>query len=198
MIGKCLDDVFRPRVEYDQCMTEEKARHLSLIFEGIVAVAALVALPFGIVQLIAINNGLDSSAAGAIYSQQQVIDAIFVEHPDLEPYFGRNIPLPVVDSGSSDKAKQEAVEDEAAQANAVAYQILDHFEHVRYQIGEDVFEEDDSGWEDYFESSFEKSQVLCAALVNEFDSYDADDEGSLWSEDAKGPCTKLGIMPPAE
>ncbi|SDI69653.1 hypothetical protein SAMN04488693_1195 [Arthrobacter subterraneus] len=147
---------------------------------GLLAVTIAVTLGAAITQLSSLNSGLDSSAAAAVYSQQQEIDEIFVERPEYLTYFEEGTPPP--SSG-----------DEASRVRAISYRLLDHFEHVRYQIDAGLFEETETTWNEYFGSSFEDSPALCAALVEAIKEYDGTGGDTLWAEHAKEPCGAYGI-----
>lgn len=166
------------------------AVEMVLIFcGGLVAlgslVVAVVALKVTIIQLDAVNDGLSSSAAAAVYQQQQDIDDIFVEYPEVDPYFSDKEPIPA-----------ELGDEQESKIKAVAFRILDHFEHIRYQLETGLFEVEEDAWLDYMETSFEESRVLCDTLLTYNSEYDGLEEDTLWAESAATGCAGLGIIPP--
>lgn len=140
-------------------------------------VAGGVTLAFTVAQLNSVNKGLDSTAAAAVYQQQQDIDNIFVENDGLDAFFSEGDPVP---ADHKDRAK----------IKAVAFRLLDHFEHIEYQIEADLFEDNLDGWKAYISGSFADSPVLCETLVGNLAEYD-----TLWGEFASEPCTALGVRP---
>lgn len=157
-------------------------------------------LNLGISQLQSVNDGLSSSAAAAVYQQQQDVDSIFVEHPELDRYFSDNIqipPVPVLTPGATaeeQKAFEEAVQ-RKARVEAIAFRLLDHFEHLRYQVENGLFEISFAAWDEYIRTSFNSSPVLCELLLKNNAEYDGLGDGSLWKDFAATPCAELGFRP---
>lgn len=166
-----------------------------IIFAGVTAT-----LLVGYFQLKSVNDGLSSSTAAAVYQQQQEIDDIFVEHPEMNPYFSDEVPVPPppVLSPIATEPEREIYEEavqKKAKIEAVAFRILDHFEHIRYQVENGLFEISYASWDEYIRTSFSSSPVLCEMLLKNNEEYDGTRDGSLWEEFAATPCAEVGIRP---
>lgn len=74
-------------MESDEDVKERAAFYRWAVEMGLIGITAAVALGAATTQLSSLNSGLDSSAAAAVYSQQQEIDDIFVERPGYLTYF---------------------------------------------------------------------------------------------------------------
>lgn len=120
------------------------------------------------------DAAIRSSTAAAIYAEQQDINQLFVETPDLQKYFWYKEVAPEGDTEPSKPA-------------AVASRILDHFEHLILQLESGDFDEERSGWEAYMKRSFEKSPVLCQTLSDDIDEYGRE-PGSIFDLYAEDSC----------
>lgn len=164
----------------------------------IIAIGVTFTLVVGASQLASVNDGLASSTAAAVYQQQQEIDDIFVEYPELVPYFDDEepvSPLPVVgpDRAPAEVKALEDAKQKEARIEAIAFRLLDHFEHIRYHLDEGLFETSHDAWEEYIRASFKNSPVLCRVLTTNLKEYDSTEKGSLWKKFAAEPCAKFGI-----
>jgi hypothetical protein len=151
--------------------------------ELLVLTATLVAtVAFGWGQSINLEKTLKSSTAATIYAQQQDIDKVFVDMPHLQPFFWDDKPLPA--------PAGDAASVISAQARGVASRILDHFEHLTYQMKAGAFEEEED-WKAYMKESFVTSPVLCLTLWDDKDEYGGTADDSLWVMYAKGNCPEV-------
>jgi hypothetical protein len=147
----------------------------------------VVTVIFGLVQSLNLEKTLKSSTAATIYAQQQDIDKIFVNMTTLQPFFWDDKPLPLPASPPVDGDPALVL---IAQARGVASRILDHFEHLDYQMRSGAFEEKED-WDAYMKESFKNSPVLCLTLWDDKDEYGGTDSGSLWTTYAKGNCPEV-------
>ncbi len=163
-----------------------------------IGLGASVTLWVGYSQLASVNDGLASSTAAAVYEQQQEIDDLFVEHPELDPFFSDKVRVPeppVLPPNATQEQKDEYTEavQKKARAEAIAFRILDHFEHIRYQVDNGLFEASYGAWNDYIRTSFESSPVLCDMLLTNNEEYEGTGDESLWKVFAASPCGALGF-----
>lgn len=164
--------------------SDMKRRKLELWLIGAGVAATLIAAAY---QYSGIKNTLESNAAASLYSQQQEIDKIFVEHTDLQPYFWLRKELPRPEASKSPEEKLEA-ENLAARAEAISYRILDHFAHLKYQMNTQAFDTERADWEAYISQSFERSLVLCRALWADREAFGGTGAQSLWGLYAEPAC----------
>lgn len=146
-----------------------KVAEISIIALGIIAAGTV-----GVYQLMKVDESLTSSTAASIYAQQQEINHLFVEHEELQPYFWHN---------------HQAPERDVSVAAAVASRLLDHFEHLMFQLDSNAFDEERDGWEAYMRGSFADSPVLCRTLVKDIEEYGGIGIGTMWDKYAKEPCS---------
>lgn len=161
-----------------------KRRRLELWLIGAGVAATLIAAAY---QYSGIRNTLESNTAASLYSQQQEIDKIFVEHTDLQPYFWLRKQLPQPEAAKNPEEKR-AAENLSARAEAVSYRILDHFAHLKYQMNMQAFDTERADWEAYISQSFERSLVLCRALWTDREAFGGTGPQSLWGLYAEPAC----------
>ena len=161
-----------------------KLRRAELLLIGAGVAATLVAAAY---QYLGIRSTLESSTASSLYAQQQEIDRIFVDNVDLQPYFWHHRELPDASAIGDPAAKQEA-QQLAARAEATAHRILDHFAHLKYQMGTQAFTSERADWEAYMRRSFADSLVLCRALREDREAFGGTGPDSLWGRYAAEPC----------
>ena len=156
-----------------------------LLLIGAGVAATLIAAGY---QYAGIRSTLESSTASSLYAQQQEIDRIFVDNVDLQPYFWRRQELPDV-SAVADPAAKLAAQQLAGRAEATAHRILDHFAHLKYQMGTQAFTSERADWEAYIRRSFADSLILCRALRDDREAFGGTGADSLWGRYAEEPCT---------
>jgi hypothetical protein len=161
-----------------------KHRRLELLLIAAGVAATLIAAAY---QYSGIRSTLESSTAASLYAQQQEIDKIFVENVDLQPYFWRRQELPDPAAIQDPAAKREA-QQLAARSEATAHRILDHFAHLKYQMGMQAFTSERADWEAYIRRSFAESLVLCRALSADKEAFGGAGSDSLWGLYAEEPC----------
>jgi hypothetical protein len=161
-----------------------KIRRAELLLIGAGVAATLIAAAY---QYAGIRSTLESSTASSLYAQQQEIDRIFVDNVDLQPYFWRRRELPDLSVIRDPAAKLEA-EQLAGRAEATAHRILDHFAHLRYQMGTQAFTSERADWEAYMRRSFADSLILCRALRDDQEAFGGTGPDSLWGRYAEEPC----------
>lgn len=158
----------------------------------LILATVVVAIYMGYHQLQSVDDALSSSAAAAVYEQQQAINEIFVDHPEMQPYFWEGEPVPAVENAPAN-AEVEANANTPAVAEALSFQLLDHFEHVRYQIENGLFESDLEAWEATINDFFASSPILCETLLKDNEMYSGTGPETLWGKHAEEPCGQLGI-----
>ena len=164
-----------------------RARRLGraeLLLIGAGVAATLIAAAY---QYAGIRSTLESSTASSLYAQQQEIDRIFVDNVDLQPYFWRRQELPDA-SAVEDPAAKRTAEQLAGRAEATAHRILDHFAHLKYQMGTQAFTSERADWEAYIRRSFADSLILCRALRDDPEAFGGMGADSLWGRYAEEPC----------
>jgi hypothetical protein len=161
-----------------------RLRRAELLLIGAGVAATLVAAAY---QYAGIRSTLESSTASSLYAQQQEIDTIFVDNVDLQPYFWHRRELPDPSAIRDPAAKLEA-EQLAGRAEATAHRILDHFAHLRYQMGTQAFTSERADWEAYMRRSFADSLILCRALRDDQEAFGGTGPDSLWARYAEEPC----------
>jgi len=161
-----------------------RLRRAELLLIGAGVAATLIAAAY---QYAGIRSTLESSTASSLYAQQQEIDRMFVDNVDLRPYFWHRRELPDPTAIRAPAAKLEA-EQLAARAEATAHRILDHFAHLRYQMGTQAFTSERADWEAYMRRSFADSLVLCRALRGDQEAFGGAGPDSLWGLYAEEPC----------
>lgn len=161
-----------------------KLRRVELLLIGAGVAATLIAAAY---QYFGIRSTLESSTAASLYAQQQEIDKIFVENVDLQPYFWRRQELPDPAAIQDPAARREA-QQLAARSEATAHRILDHFAHLKYQMGTQAFTSERADWEAYIRRSFAESIILCRALEGDRESFGGAGPDSLWGLYAEEPC----------
>lgn len=152
---------------------------ITLLFIGVI-----VTFSFGAYQVFSFQTSLQSSTAATIYSQQQEIDKIFVDMPHLQPFFWYDQPLPAPGSPPIGALESSLVR---AQAAGVASRILDHFEHLTFQM-EATFHTEAEEWEEYMRESFRRSPTLCLTLWEDRDEYGGTADDSMWARYGSGNC----------
>lgn len=110
-----------------------------------------------------------------------------MDNVDLQPYFWRRQELPDPSAIRDPGAKQEARQ-LAGRAEATAHRILDHFAHLKYQMGTQAFTSERADWEAYIRRSFADSLVLCRALRDDREAFGGTGADSLWGRYAEEPC----------
>ena len=161
-----------------------RLRRAELLLIGAGVAATLIAAAY---QYAGIRSTLESSTASSLYAQQQEIDTIFVDNVDLQPYFWHRRELPDRSLIRDPAAKLEA-ERLAGRAEATAHRILDHFAHLRYQMGTQAFTSERADWEAYMRRSFADSLILCRALRDDQEAFGGTGPDSLWGRYAEEPC----------
>lgn len=159
-------------------------RRVELLLIGAGVAATLIAAAY---QYFGIRSTLESSTAASLYAQQQEIDKIFVENVDLQPYFWRRQELPDPAAIQDPAARLEA-QQLAARSEATAHRILDHFAHLKYQMGTQAFTSERADWEAYIRRSFADSLILCRALSGDREAFGGAGPDSLWGLYAEAPC----------
>jgi hypothetical protein len=161
-----------------------RLRRAELLLIGAGVAATLVAAAY---QYAGIRSTLESSTASSLYAQQQEIDRIFVDNVDLQPYFWHRQELPDPSAIRDPAAKLDA-EQLAGRAEATAHRILDHFAHLRYQMGTQAFTSERADWEAYMRRSFADSLILCRELRGDREAFGGSGPDSLWGRYAEEPC----------
>ena len=161
-----------------------RLRWTELLLIGAGVAATLIAAAY---QYAGIRSTLEGSTASSLYAQQQEIDRIFVDHVDLQPYFWRRQELPDA-SAVADPAAKRAAQQLAGRAEATAHRILDHFAHLKYQMGTQAFTSERADWEAYIRRSFAESLILCRALSADKEAFGGAGPDSLWGLYAEEPC----------
>ena len=161
-----------------------RLRRAELLLIGAGVAATLIAAAY---QYLGIRSTLESSTASSLYAQQQEIDRIFVDNVDLQPYFWHRQELPDAAAIRDPAAKQEA-QQLAGRAEATAHRILDHFAHLKYQMGTQAFTSEKTDWEAYMRRSFADSPVLCRALRDDREAFGGTGPDSLWGRYAAESC----------
>ncbi|MFE4835073.1 hypothetical protein ACFRAU_10355 [Arthrobacter sp. NPDC056691] len=161
-----------------------RLRRAELLLIGAGVAATLIAAAY---QYVGIRSTLESSTASSLYAQQQEIDRIFVDNVELQPYFWHRQELPDPSVIPDPAAKLEA-QHLAARAEATAHRILDHFAHLKYQMGTQAFTSERTDWEAYMQRSFADSRILCRALRGDQEAYGGTGPDSLWGRYAEEPC----------
>ncbi|MFE4542536.1 hypothetical protein [Arthrobacter sp. NPDC056727] len=161
-----------------------KLRRAELLLIGAGVAATLIAAAY---QYLGIRSTLESSTAASLYAQQQEIDRIFADNVDLQPYFWHREELPDA-SASGDPAARREAEQLAGRAEAAAHRILDHFAHLKYQMGTQAFTSERADWEAYMRRSFADSLILCRALRDDREAFGGTGPDSLWGRYAEEPC----------
>jgi hypothetical protein len=161
-----------------------RLRKAELLLIGAGVAATLVAAAY---QYFGIRSTLESSTASSLYAQQQEIDRIFVDNVDLQPYFWHRAELPDA-SAIGDPAAQQEAQQLAGRAEATAHRILDHFAHLKYQMGTQAFTSERADWEAYIRRSFADSPLLCRALRDDREAFGGTGPDSLWGRYAEEPC----------
>lgn len=161
-----------------------KRRRAELLLIAAGVAATLIAAAY---QYVGIRSTLESSTAASLYAQQQEIDRIFVDNVDLQPYFWRRqeLPDPAALQNAAEKLEAQQL---AARAEATAHRILDHFAHLKYQMGMQAFTSERADWEAYMRQSFAESPILCRALWADRESFGGNGADSLWGRYAEEPC----------
>jgi hypothetical protein len=161
-----------------------RLRRAELLLIGAGVAATLIGAAY---QYAGIRSTLESSTASSLYAQQQEIDRIFVDNVDLQPYFWHRQELPDAAAIRDPAAKLEA-QQLAARAEATAHRILDHFAHLKYQMGTQAFTSERADWEAYMRRSFADSLILCRALRGDQEAFGGTGADSLWGRYAEEPC----------
>lgn len=161
-----------------------RLRRAELLLIGAGVAATVVAAAY---QYFGIRSTLESSTASSLYAQQQEIDRIFVDNVELQPYFWHRRELPDPLAIADPAAKQQA-QQLAGRAEATAHRILDHFAHLKYQMGTQAFTSERADWEAYLRRSFADSPILCRALGEDQEAFGGSGPDSLWGRFAEEPC----------
>lgn len=180
-------DKDQARASVKRSTPASKLRRIELLLIGAGVAATLIAAAY---QYFGIRSTLESSTAASLYAQQQEIDKIFVDNVDLQPYFWRRQELPDPAAIQDPAARREA-QQLAARSEATAHRILDHFAHLKYQMGTQAFTSERADWEAYIRRSFAESIVLCRALEGDRESFGGAGPDSLWGLYAEGPCREV-------
>jgi hypothetical protein len=156
---------------------------IAILAAGLIATAG-----FGFVQVNGLQTNLESSTGAAIYAQQQDIDKIFVDMTYMQEFFWKDKPLPGAGGPPVPGKSAALVEAEAA---AVASRILDHFEHLTFQMDKNAFSSEQEAWEAYIRESFKTSPTLCHTLWEDRDEYGGTASDSMWKKYAEGNCPEV-------
>ena len=140
-------------------------------------VIGLVGVAFVYFQFHDLRKSLDSQAYGIISQELAELNRLFVEHPEMRPYFYAREPLP------DDELKRNRV-------LAVADVYLDFIDNYYSQASHlDWSHYNRGGWDAFIKGSFERSRVLCYALCK-----DQDEFGDAIRDTAAGLCK--GVVRP--
>ncbi len=122
----------------------------SLVIQIVTAAISLGGLVAVVVSLQQVNRSLKANAIARIYEEIHKVHHVFIDHPDLRPYFFHNEPL-VPDNP------------EYLRCRGIAEMFLDIFEHI-YQLRGQAFRRKDENWVRYIKHMCDSSAFLCAYL----------------------------------
>lgn len=131
----------------------------------------LVGVAFVYFQFLDLRKSLDSQAYGIIGQELAELNRLFVEHPEMRPYFYAREPLP---DDAIKRNRVLAVADVYLDFIDNYYSQASHLDWTHYNRG---------GWDAFIRGSFERSRVLCYALCK-----DQDEFGDAIREIAAGIC----------
>ncbi|MGD9879994.1 MAG: hypothetical protein AB7F22_16900 [Reyranella sp.] len=141
-------------------------------------VIGLVGAAFVYFQFLDLRKNLDSQAYGIISQELGELNRLFVEHPEMRPYFYAREPLP------DDELKRNRI-------LAVADVYLDFIDNYYSQASHlDWSHYNRGGWDAFIRGSFERSWVLCYALCK-----DQDEFGDAIRDVASGICKGVTRSP---
>lgn len=129
------------------CMSVDELRLLVQVVAATVSFAALIAV---IISLRQVNKNLKANAIARIYSEIHEIHRVFIEYPELRPFFFNNEPL----------AESHP---HYLRARGIAEMFFDIFEHL-YQLRAQAYKEKDMNWKIYMAHMCESSTFLCEYL----------------------------------
>ncbi|WP_455833563.1 hypothetical protein [Pseudarthrobacter siccitolerans] len=178
--GQAIAATNRPSLSKRKSRREGKAIWQWVVEMLILVTGVIATLTVGVTQLEAVRDSLKSTTAASVFEQQQELDKVFVEMPQYAQYF---------------EEKVEIIPPEhEVQVRAIAFRTLDHFEHIRFQIANNLFSANHVAWHEYFSESFRYSPVLCRTLLENNEVYGGTTgPHSLWANFAELPCAELGI-----
>lgn len=112
-----------------------------------ISAAAFIAV---VISLNQVNRSLKTNAVARIYAEIHEIHHVFIEYPEIRPYFFHNEPLA---SGNEYYLR----------CRGVAEMFFDVFEHI-YQLRGQAFKDTDPHWKHYIEHMCDSSEFLCNYL----------------------------------
>lgn len=115
-------------------------------------------------QIRALNASLDLQSYSAINTQLAEIDNLFIDHPDLRPYFFEGAPWP-----SEEKPENLTLRRKLTSVAEKKLDFIDFwFMSARHL---DLQRSDMVSWRNYFLGSFQNSPILCDVLKDEKEAY---------------------------
>jgi hypothetical protein len=118
----------------------------------IISGAALLAV---VISLQQVNRSLRTNAVGKIYSEIHEVHHVFIQYPQLRPFFFHDA---LISEG----------DEEYMRCRSVAEMYLDIFEHV-YQLREHGFNDTETNWTQYIGHMCDSSLFLCNYLDENID-----------------------------
>jgi hypothetical protein len=122
-------------------------------------IIGLVGAAFVYVQFLDLRKNLDSQAYGIISQELAELNRLFVERPEMRPYFYAREPLP---DDPLTRNRVLAVADVYLDFIDNYYSQASHLDWSHYNRG---------GWDAFIKGSFERSRVLCYALCRDQDEF---------------------------
>ena len=158
---------------------EKPIEFLTMIVTVPSLIIGLVGVAFVYVQFLDLRKSLDSQAYGIISQELAELNRLFVERPEMRPYFYSRELLPD-DALTRDRVL--TVADVYLDFIDNYYSHASHLDWTHYNRG---------GWDAFIRGSFERSRVLCYALCK-----DQKEFGDAIRDVAAGICKGV-TRPPA-
>jgi len=141
-------------------------------------IIGLVGVAFVYFQFLDLRKSLDSQAYGIISQELAELNRLFVERPEMRPYFYAREPLP---DDPLERDRVLAVADVYLDFIDNYYSQASHLDWTHYNRG---------GWDAFIRGSFERSRVLCQVLCK-----DQEEFGDAIRDVAAGICKGVTRRP---
>ena len=132
---------------------------LTLVVTALGLAIAIGGAVFVYLQIVAVNQALDSQAYATITQGLNDLDKIFVDNPKARPQFFNNAPAP---DNEEDRQRVEAIAEIYLNFIDNFYGQTSHLDPSHYQF---------DAWERFFRDSFKRSKVLCDHFEQEKKEY---------------------------
>jgi hypothetical protein len=132
---------------------------LALMIQACSLAISLIGILFVIFQIRNVRESLDSQSYGSINDKLNQIDMVFIQAPELRPYFFDNARWP----------DEKTAKDKLTAVAEARLDLMDYWFRQASHMNLEAY--DMMAWRTFFTNSFQRSQILCDVLRTEQNEY---------------------------